>query len=369
MKRPIRVCYVAGREKAYSRSQTMIKALGRGGFEVVTCLPGNKAFRNYPKIIWEFLKKKKRCDLILVGFYGQILLPIIWAFTRKPILFDLYITTFGTMVHDRGAAEPGSLKARVFWLLDRIAMQLAKTIIIETRHHINEYSKTFRIPEEKFKQVFLSLDTHVLHPRTFVHHKNTFLVHFHGEYAPFHGVEFILKAAHLLRDEDVQFQIIGKGITWREDMQLARELGLRNCRFIDWVPYEELADYMSRAQVCLGIFGENPRTSRVLTNKVIEAIAVGCPLVTARNESVQELLKDGQSAILVDRANPEAIASAIRRLMKDSELRNRIGRAGYEVFLRHCTLDIFSKNLRSIITQMVTRTSGSDGNLFMDREG
>lgn len=346
---------MAGREAGYSRSQTVIKGLSMAGFDVVTCLPRDKSFLNYPKIVWEFLRKKKGCDLIVVGFYGQLLLPIIWVLTRKPILFDLYITTFGTMVHDRGAARANSVMGRLFWLSDKVAMSLAKTIIIETRHHIREYAKAFRIPATKFRQIFLALDPAIVRPKPRNRKDGGFLVHFHGEYAPFHGVRYILKAADLLKDE-VEFQIIGKGITWDHDMQLARDLAVKNCRFIDRVPYEELADYMSRAQVCLGIFGDNPRTLRVLTNKVIETLAMGKPLITARNSSVEELLKDGESALLIERADPEAIVFAIRRLLYEPELRKRIGRAGHEIFLKNCTLEVFSNRLREIIEEMLTWT-------------
>ncbi len=344
---------MAGREAGYSRSRTVIAALRLAGFEVATCLPKNKRFSNYPQIILDFLRKKKGCDLVMVGFYGQLLLPPVWIFSRKPILFDLYITTFGTMIDDRQKARAGSLLGKLFWLLDKISMTFAKTILIETRDHIKVYAKGFRIPENKFRQVFLALDPVIVRPKPPDRDSGKFLVHFHGEYAPFHGVKFILKAADLLRDENVEFQIIGKGITWDQDMRLARELNLKNCRFIDWVPYEELADYMSKAQVCLGIFGENPRTSRVLTNKVIECLAVAKPLITAKNNSVQELVKNGESAILIDRADPEAIAAAVRRLMRNSMLRKRIGRAGYEIFLQNCTLSVFSNRLKRIVQEMI----------------
>ncbi|MDQ1237934.1 MAG: hypothetical protein QG577_118 [Thermodesulfobacteriota bacterium] len=347
----VKVCYVAGREAAYSRTRTMIRGLQMAGFEVVPCLPRDKSFCHYPRILWDFLKKKRGCDLVVVGFYGQLLLPLVWALTGKPILFDLYITTYGTMVHDREKAREGSLLARVFWLSDKLSMTLARNILIETRHHIRGYAKTYGIAEDKFRQVFLALDESVVRPRPGIEEKGQFLVHFHGEYAPFHGVKYILQAAHLLRDERISFQIIGKGITWDADMRLARELGLKNCRFIDRVPYEALGDFMSRAHVCLGFFGENPRTTRVLTNKVIEALAAARPLITARNPSVEELLEDGVSAILVKRADPEAIAAAIGRLMKDPELRKRMARAGHEVFLKNCTLGVFSKRLGGIVRE------------------
>ncbi|MFQ5648743.1 MAG: glycosyltransferase [bacterium] len=357
-----------------------MQGLQKAGYEVVTCLPPDRAFKHYPKLLWQFLWKKRGCDLVVVGFYGQLLFPFVWLMTRKPLLYDVYISTYDTMVHDRGKGGERSLLARFFFWSDTLSMRLADRIILETRDHIRDYARKFGIPEKKFFHIFLATDDTVVAQRNGTgvapghspengsrpHEMNradspsrnepangTFLVHFHGEYAPFHGVQYILRAADLLRDENVHFQIIGRGITYERNMQVARDLKLRNCTFIEWVPYEELADYMSRAQACLGIFGENPRTLRVLTNKVIESIAVGKPLITARNEPVQELLEDGKSALLVERANPQAIADAILKLRDDRELRERIGKDGHEVYRKNCTLDIFSKRLDTVIREML----------------
>lgn len=351
--KPIRVCYLAGREATYSRTRTIIHGLRSAGFEVVTCLPPDRAFKNYPNIILEFLRKKRRCDLVLVGFYGQLLLPLVWLFTRKPILFDVYISTFGTMVHDRERGKPNGLLAKLFWLSDFISMTLAKRIIIESRDHIRQYAKMFRVSEKKFRHIFLATDPDVMVPKNGFESNGKFLVHFHGEYAPFHGVKYILQAADLLRGENVHFQIIGTGITYDADMELANELKLTNCKFIDRVPYEELADYMSRADCCLGFFGDNPRTLRVFTNKVVETLAVGKPLISTKNEPVQELLKDGESAVLVERADPAAIAEAVLRLRDDPELRVRIAQNGHELFKQNCTLEVFSKQLQKVVKEML----------------
>jgi glycosyltransferase involved in cell wall biosynthesis len=165
-------------------------------------------------------------------------------------------------------------------------------------------------------------------------------------------VKYILQAADILKDENVHFQIIGKGITYEEDMRLAKLLDLSNCTFIDWVPFDELGTFMSRANCCLGFFGENPRAARVFTNKVIESIAVGRPLITRRNEPVQELLRDNESALLVEKADPQALADAIIRLRDDSELREKIAINGHRAFEQNCTLTIFSDKLKQLIEEI-----------------
>ncbi len=327
--------------------------LQRADFEVVFCLPPNKSFRHYLGLIWKFLKNGRDCDLVLVGFYGQLLLPVIRLFTRKPVLYDIYISTYDTMVYDREKTKPESFMAWFYGFVDRLSMVLSDKIILETQDHIRDYSRKFGVPERKFEHIFLTVDESVIHPIPRRRQNEKFTVHFHGEYAPFHGVRYILQAAHLLQNEGVHFRIIGKGITYEEDRALAEDLDLKNVQFIDWIPYEELADAMAQADCCLGIFGDNPRTLRVLTNKVVETLAVGKPLISAMNRPVQELLKNGASGLLVDRANPGAIARAILRLRDDPGFRQRIGKNGYQVFLRHCSMEAFSGRLRSIIEGMV----------------
>lgn len=352
-KQNARILYIAGREEGYSRTRMMINGLRSAGFHVDACLPPDKRFKNYPALLLEFWKKRRNCDLVVVGFYGQLIFPFVRLMTRKPILYDVYVSTTGTMIDDRGIGSQNSLKGWLFWLSDYISMRLSDRVILETRAHIETYQKMFGIPTGKFSHIFLATDDQVMKEKMKPENNGRFLCHFHGEYAAFHGVRHILHAADLLRKENVHFQIIGKGITYEEDMRLAKQLDLQNCTFIDRVPYDELADYMSRADCCLGFFGENPRATRVLTNKVIESVAVGRPLINSRNEPIQELLQDGKSVLLVERGNPKAIAKAILKLRDDRELREAIGKNGYKAFKKNCTLQVFSDKLKIVVEEML----------------
>ena len=348
----MRILYVAGREENYSRTRIVYKALKAQGFDVLGCFPSSKSFAHYPRLIWRAARLARKCDIIIIGFYGQIILPFIKLLTCKPILFDMYIATFDTMVNDRRTVGARSLKACFYKWSDMLACWLSKRLVLETDDHIYDFAKKFHVHPAKFQRVFLAVDDSSIYPRHVDKTSATFLVHFHGEYAPFHGVKYILQAANILSRENVHFQIIGKGITHEADQQLAHELGLTNVSFIDPVPYEELADYMARADVCLGIFGDNERMLRVLTNKVIESIAMGKPLITGRNAPVQELLTHGKSAYLVERANPQVLAQAILTLKNDADLRQTIASGGYETFKAHCTLEKLGQGFANILRNM-----------------
>jgi len=351
--REIKVCYMAGREYEYVRTRTVVLALQAAGFDVKMSLPPNKRFRHYPKILWKFLKMKRKCDVVIVGFYGALLMPVVRLFTSKPVIFDIHSGTHETML-DWEKVKSKSIMAKFFYQVDKITMKMADCIILESKDHIRNWSKTYGIPRNKFRHVFLAVDDNVIYPKPQnKNNRDAFLVHFHGEFAPFHGVEYILRAAHLLKDKGIEFQIIGFGTTYEKDMKLVKELNLTNCRFIRWVPYEKLADAMCRADVCLGFFGDRKRAYEVFTNKVVEAIAVKRPLVTMRNSPVQELLEDGESVVFVNPGDPTALADALLNLKNNSRLRQRISENGHKVFLTHCTIEMFAKRLKEIITELV----------------
>lgn len=60
----------------------------------------------------------------------------------------------------------------------------------------------------------------------------------------------------------------------------------------------------------------------------MEAMASGCATVYSARGSGPELVTDGRDGLLVEPSEPGAIAAAVVRLLVDSELRLRLGRAG-----------------------------------------
>ena len=351
----MKILYVAGREETYSRTRIVLRALREKGHEVITCLPPDRSFKNYPRLLWNTLLKAPQCDVVLVGFYGQLLVPFIRLLTWKPIVFDMYIGTYETMVFDRQKTQPGTLMARIYALSDWLSYKMVDVSILDTHHAIAHFGKVIGSDTKKLQRLFLAVDDSAIYPREADRPHDGFLVHFHGEFSPFHGVRIILQAAKLLEDQNVRFQIIGKGITYEEDMQLGRDLGLKNVTFVDTVSYADLAVYMARADVCLGIFGDNARAQLVMTNKAIEAIGMAKPLITRTNQPIQELFTHRENAFLIEPANPQALANAILELQANPVLRESMAKKAYESFQANCTIAQLGNSLDRIIRSVLKR--------------
>jgi glycosyltransferase involved in cell wall biosynthesis len=163
---------------------------------------------------------------------------------------------------------------------------------------------------------------------------------FVGKLIPLHGLETILAAAQLA--PDLEFRIVGSG-------QLARLLERRpaNVEHVPWIEYEELPQELHRAKCALGIFGTSAKARRVIPNKVFQALACGTPVVTADTPAARELLRDGESALLVPPGEPEALAAALRRVTP------AIGAGGLAAYRAHASEEVLGARWRSLIESLL----------------
>jgi glycosyltransferase involved in cell wall biosynthesis len=101
--------------------------------------------------------------------------------------------------------------------------------------------------------------------------------------------------------------------------RLTVELGLSGrTTFHDFVPYEEVPRYLASAGVAV-VPLPDVLMSRYFTSplKLFDAMAAGAALVASDLDSIREVLRDGENAVLVEPDSSDAMAIGIRRLLDD----------------------------------------------------
>jgi glycosyltransferase involved in cell wall biosynthesis len=113
---------------------------------------------------------------------------------------------------------------------------------------------------------------------------------------------------------------------------VARRLGLEErVTFTGLVEPTRVAQLLTQADV-LALPNPASAISTRYTSplKLFEYMAVGRPIVSSDLPSIREILRDGVNALLVPPGDPVALASAIDRLLTDSELGARLARAALD---------------------------------------
>lgn len=159
----------------------------------------------------------------------------------------------------------------------------------------------------------------------------TFLVA--SRLAFYKGVHVAIEAAAALHQEaperDWRLWIAGSGEpeTIAAFEALVDEAGVRErVSFLGKLTRDETVALMrkSTAFISPSIFGEP------LGNTNLEALATGTPLIGSRTGAMEEIVEDGVSGLTYDKADPQALAACMTRLLDDPALGRRLTLAGLE---------------------------------------
>ena len=74
-----------------------------------------------------------------------------------------------------------------------------------------------------------------------------------------------------------------------------------------------------------------PSLQEGLPNAVLEAMAMGLPIVATRVSGNEDVVVHGENGVLVPASDPDALAAALRRLVDDPALAARMGRRSREM--------------------------------------
>jgi glycosyltransferase involved in cell wall biosynthesis len=88
---------------------------------------------------------------------------------------------------------------------------------------------------------------------------------------------------------------------------------------------------------------------------VLEALQRGLPIVATGVDGLLEDLTDGVDALLVPPENVAALAAALRRLLDDATLRQRLGAAARRTFERRFSSAAFAGDLRRLYSDLGLR--------------
>ncbi|HEX5370429.1 MAG TPA: glycosyltransferase family 4 protein [Dehalococcoidia bacterium] len=138
-------------------------------------------------------------------------------------------------------------------------------------------------------------------------------------------VDRAVDAVALLRDQGIaaRLLIVGDGEERTNLQEQTRNLGLQDrVTFVGAVPQADVQNYLWASDVFLSV---NELSN--VGNPLLEAMIAGRCVLTLDEGDTRDLVRDGETGILLQSGEPENIARSLETLARDATLRRRLGLA------------------------------------------
>ncbi len=131
------------------------------------------------------------------------------------------------------------------------------------------------------------------------------------------NLEILIRAMRVIGN-DVKLVIIGDGVEREKLEALAKKLGV-NAEFVGKIGHDKIASYLKGADV----FVRTPRTEG-LGIAFLEAMAAGLPVIASDVGGIKDIVKNNINGLIVSNNDSKEIAMAIKRILDDKQLREKI---------------------------------------------
>lgn len=291
-----------------------------------------------------------RPGCVVVPYPGHGIVRAVRAVTDVPIVLDLFLSAYDTVVEDRRLVAPGSLLA--WWLqrLDRRACAAADLVLLDTPANAAYAAALTGLPAERFAWLPVH-DPEAVAPSPWPTAPGPLQLLFFGTGVPLHGLDVLVAA--VAKTPDVQLTLVGGTAA---DRELARTvLGRRLVLEPAFVSRLRLQELIAASQLVAGVFGTSGKAQRVVPFKVVHALAAGRPVLTAETPAACQWLAGSGSTFFAPAGDPAALAAVLRELAADRPRLARAAHCARPTYERHFGTERMAQRWRELLARLPMR--------------
>ena len=181
-----------------------------------------------------------------------------------------------------------------------------------------------------------------------------------GMVARFQGyrrTDILLEAISLLIKEipEVRLLLVGRSSQMKKSViEPMERLGISSHVILAGYRIEDYVDVLASMDIFVLLTPGSDGTARALR----EAMAMGKAAVVARKGMLPELVQDGLTGLVVDE-DPRIVHQALLSLLRDEQLRSRIGQAAREMAVREFRIERQAQEMENFYQRCLRRGSSS----------
>ncbi len=236
----------------------------------------------------------------------------------------------------------------------RLGLRHADAIFCLSSEDRQYLQDRFDIPGEKITRIFPGADPVFAHAAALRRYERASRLLFAGTWRKNKGIQDLLPAFCALahRHPDLHLTVLGAGVP-RPVVEQAFPPALRQrVEMVSTTTDEETARVFASCDVFVlpSLFEGTPLT-------LMEAMMSGLPIVTTATCGMKDVVRDGVTGLLVPIRSPERLAQAIERLVRESGVRERLGREAQREALARYTWEAVAKIVSEAYEELLARRS------------
>jgi glycosyltransferase involved in cell wall biosynthesis len=179
-------------------------------------------------------------------------------------------------------------------------------------------------------------------------------------YVGAHGVanalDQILDTAKLLDSAKVVFLLIGDGMEKSRLQKRASDEKIQNIVFLQSVPKHEVYQYILASDIGTSVLKKVDTFKTVYSNKTFDYMGCEKPILMAIDGASRSLIETAKCGLYVDPENPQDYAEKATVLLHDDDLRNEMGRNGFEFVKWNFERKVLAKKYIDLMLNLARRT-------------
>lgn len=281
-------------------------------------------------------------DLMVVGYPGQIDIFIAWILTRlknRPLVWDVLMSIY-LLMNERDLKNSNNLTARLIHLIEAVGLKLPDLIIIEGEEYANWLCTEYSLDKKYIHTIPLGTNEEKfpLLPSKSETGEPFFLVIYFGAFLQNHGVDQMINAVEILRNEEtIRFEFIGTGPEFENIVSYSKENKLNNVVFSGYLESDQFFTHLADADLCLGSFGHTTHSMITVQNKIYETLVMGKPLLTGESPAILQVFCPDKHLFAVQRT-PQEIANKILFLRDHPEILSVIAKQGRDHVIEYYSI-------------------------------
>lgn len=171
------------------------------------------------------------------------------------------------------------------------------------------------------------------------------------------GIEYGIRAVAQLAETypNLEYHVVGDGPLRDTLSDLIQNLGVQNrVKLLGWKQDQEVLEILNQAHILLApSVTSQDGDQEGIPVALMEAMAMGLPVISTFHSGIPELIEHGSSGFLVPERDADTLASKLSYLMEHPELWPQMGHAGRSYVETHYNINQLNDRLVEIYQQLL----------------